>query len=57
MSQADAFIDGIRDSIRRLAQPGCDDRVQVLPAALGLRAELMGSLTLARDIALRAALT
>ncbi|MFI6809095.1 ROK family protein [Streptomyces luteogriseus] len=57
MSQADAFVDGIRDSVRRLAQPGFDDRVQVSPAALGLRAELMGSLTLARDIALRAALT
>jgi predicted NBD/HSP70 family sugar kinase len=57
MSQADAFIDGIRDSIRRLAQPGFDDHVQVLPAALGPRSELMGSLTLARDLALQAALT
>jgi predicted NBD/HSP70 family sugar kinase len=55
MSQAEAFVDGIRDSIRRLAQPGFDDRVQVRKAALGPRAELMGSLTLARDIALRTA--
>jgi predicted NBD/HSP70 family sugar kinase len=57
MSQVEAFIDGIRDSIQRLAQPGFEDHVQVLPAALGLRAELMGSLTLARDIAIEAALT
>lgn len=55
MSLADPFIDGIRDSIGRLAQPGFDDRVHVLRAALGPRAELMGALTLARDIALQAA--
>jgi predicted NBD/HSP70 family sugar kinase len=57
MSQAEAFIDGIRESIQRLAQPGFEDHVQVLPSGLGLRSELMGALTLARDIAMQAALT
>jgi predicted NBD/HSP70 family sugar kinase/biotin operon repressor len=57
MSQADAFIDGIRESIQRLAQPGFEDHVEVMPAGLGLRSEVIGSLTLARDIALRSALT
>ncbi|MFG3294776.1 ROK family protein [Streptomyces sp. NPDC048179] len=57
MGQAgEAFVDGVRDSIERLAQPGFDNRVLVVASALGTRAELIGSLTLARDIALRGVL-
>jgi hypothetical protein len=48
------FVDGVRESINRLAQPGFDGRVEVAAAALGVRAELLGGLIRARDIALHA---
>ena len=44
-----AFVDGVRDSITRLAQPGFDGRVTVAPAALGVRAELLGCLIAAQQ--------
>ncbi|WP_161632117.1 ROK family transcriptional regulator [Nakamurella lactea] len=43
------FIAGLDESVQRLAQPGRDNQVHVHPAALGIRAELMGSLLIARD--------
>ena len=54
LSQAgEPFLDGVRESIDRLAQPGYAGRVAVLPAILGLDAEITGSLSLARELALR----
>lgn len=41
------FVDGVRDSIRLHAQPATAEAVDVLPAALGNRAELTGALQLA----------
>jgi predicted NBD/HSP70 family sugar kinase len=41
-----AFVDGVRDSIERLAQPGAS-AVATVPARLGRRAELIGTLTAA----------
>lgn len=43
------FIAGLDESVQRLAQPGRDNQVHVHPAALGIRAELMGSLLIARE--------
>lgn len=39
-----AFVDGVRDSIERLAQPGASTSVAVLTAELGRRSELLGAL-------------
>ena len=39
------LLDGIRESIDRYAQPAIAQAVQVLPAALGERAEVLGALT------------
>jgi len=39
----DAFPDGVRESIERLAQPGTGGTVQVVVAELGRRAELFGA--------------
>ena len=49
---AEAFTKGVRDSIDRLAQPAIARALQVGPAALGLRAELVGAVLLARRQAL-----
>jgi len=43
----DAFLDGVRESIERLAQPGTGGTVEVVVASLGRRAELIGALTAA----------
>lgn len=42
-----AFLNGVRDSIRRYAQPATADVLEVLPAELGVRAELLGAIQLA----------
>ncbi len=41
------FVDGVRESIDRVAQPRTGPGVRVGPAKLGRRAELVGALTLA----------
>ncbi|GLY80659.1 ROK family transcriptional regulator [Actinoallomurus iriomotensis] len=43
----DALLEGIRESLRRFAQPAISDRVQVRTSSLGPRAGLIGALTLA----------
>ncbi|GAA3928258.1 ROK family transcriptional regulator [Actinomadura viridis] len=43
----DALLEGIRESLRRFAQPAISDRVQVRSSPLGHRAALVGALTLA----------
>ncbi|GAA4367397.1 ROK family transcriptional regulator [Actinomadura sp. NPDC048032] len=43
----DALLEGIRESLRRFAQPAISDRVQVRSSSLGARAALVGALTLA----------
>jgi predicted NBD/HSP70 family sugar kinase len=45
------LMDGVEASIRRHAQPGTVDSLTVLPAALGIRAELMGAIHLASQYA------
>lgn len=42
-----ALIEGVRSSVARFGQPAIADTVQVLPAALGHRAEIIGGLQLA----------
>lgn len=48
-----AFVQAVRDAIRRLAHPAVADAVVVLPAALGERAELVGALLRASELAAR----
>jgi predicted NBD/HSP70 family sugar kinase len=43
----DPLLDGIRESIGRYALPGAAAAVQIRPAELGQRAEMLGSLALA----------
>lgn len=50
---ADAFAKGVRGAIDQLAQPAIARSLEVVPAALGIRAELVGSVLLARREALR----
>lgn len=45
------FAAGVRESIGRYAQPAAAAAVEVCPAGLGTRAELMGAIALATDIA------
>ncbi len=45
-----ALIDGVRSSVGRFAQPGAASVVQVMPAALGDRAEIIGALLLAGNL-------
>ena len=47
------LVDGVRDAIRLHAQPATAEAVEVLPAALGNRAELTGGLQLAALYAAR----
>lgn len=47
-----AFTKGVREAIDRLAQPAIAQAVTVVPATLGLRAEIVGSILLARRAAL-----
>jgi len=42
-----ALIEGVRASLRRFAQPSTSQVLQVVPAALGRRAELVGAIQLA----------
>ena len=44
------LIDGIREAIRRHAQPATADALDVLPAALGVGAELTGALQFAAGL-------
>ncbi len=46
-------IEGIQSSVRRHAQPASVDTLEVLPAALGIRAEITGAVQLACTIAPR----
>jgi predicted NBD/HSP70 family sugar kinase len=46
-----ALIDGVRSSIGRFAQPGAASVARVMPAALGDRAEIIGALLLAGNLA------
>ncbi|AXH95764.1 ROK family transcriptional regulator [Ornithinimicrobium avium] len=50
---ADAFVKGVRGAIDQLAQPAIARNLEVVPAALGIRAELVGAVLLARREALR----
>jgi len=43
-SSGRALVDGIEASVKRHAQPATAESLQVLPASLGTRAELMGAL-------------
>jgi predicted NBD/HSP70 family sugar kinase len=45
-----ALIDGVRSSVGRFSQPGAASVVQVMPAALGDRAEIIGALLLAGNL-------
>ena len=47
-----AFVKGVRGAIDQFAQPAVARSVEVVPAALGTRAELVGSILLARREAL-----
>ena len=47
------FVQGVEASLRRYAQPATSAALQVLPAALGGRAELTGALQLAASMASR----
>ncbi|MCC6495266.1 MAG: ROK family protein [Propionibacteriaceae bacterium] len=46
-----ALIDGVRASVNRFAQPATAAAIEVMPAALGRRAELVGALQLAGNLA------
>lgn len=48
-----AFIDGIRDSVDRDAQPATAARLTILPSELNVRSELLGALAMARSGASR----
>lgn len=48
----DAFTKGVREAVDRLAQPAIARTVEIVPAGLGLRAELVGAVLLARRQAL-----
>jgi predicted NBD/HSP70 family sugar kinase len=50
-SSGQSFIDGIRASVKRFAQPSTSQVLEVVPAALGQRAELVGALQLAAILA------
>ncbi|MGC3995677.1 MAG: ROK family protein [Propionicimonas sp.] len=50
-SSGRSLIDGVRASVNRFAQPSTSSAVQVVPAALGRRAELVGALQLAGALA------
>lgn len=54
---AEAFVKGVRETIDRLAQPAIARTVEVVPAALGIRAEAVGAVLLARREALAGATT
>ena len=45
------FIDGVDASVRRHAQPATADALRVVPAALGVRSEVIGALQLATTVA------
>lgn len=47
-----AFTKGVREAIDRLAQPAIAQAVQVVPAELGLHAEIVGAILMARRQAL-----
>ncbi len=46
-----ALIDGVRASVRRFAQPSTSQVLEVVPAELGQRAELVGAVQLAASVA------
>lgn len=46
-----ALVEGVRASVNRFAQPATAAAIEVLPAALGQRAELVGALQLAGTLA------
>lgn len=46
-----ALVEGVRASVNRFAQPATAAAIEVLPAALGRRAELVGALQLAGTLA------
>jgi predicted NBD/HSP70 family sugar kinase len=50
-----AMQEGVEASIRRFVAPAVSAAAQVVPAALGGRAELTGALAMAADLASRAA--
>lgn len=50
--QAEAFVKGVREAIDQFAQPAIARTVEVVPAALGVRAEIVGAVLLARRAAL-----
>jgi predicted NBD/HSP70 family sugar kinase len=50
-SSGKPLIDGVRASVNRFAQPATSSAIQVLPAGLGRRAELVGAAQLAGALA------
>lgn len=50
-SSGTALIDGIRASVKRFAQPSTSQVIEVVPAELGQRAELVGAVQLAATLA------
>jgi len=50
-SSGSALIDGVRASVKRFAQPSTSQVLEVVPAALGQRAELIGAVQLAAALA------
>jgi hypothetical protein len=45
-----SLIDGVRSAVRRYALPGIASAADVVPAALGVRAEVTGALKLAAKL-------
>jgi len=52
-STSSAFLDGVEAAVRRHAQPATAAVIEILPAELGIRAELVGGLQLAASRARR----
>lgn len=50
-SSGTALIDGVRASVKRFAQPSTSQVIEVVPAGLGQRAELVGAVQLAASLA------
>lgn len=50
-SSGTALIDGVRASVKRFAQPSTSQVIEIVPAALGQRAELVGAVQLAASLA------
>jgi len=50
-SSASALLDGVRSAIARFAEPSIGDSLTVVSADFGTRAELVGAVVMAADLA------